>query len=49
MLFESVSGFPLDEGFEAFIVDKNQFMCWVEYVVSEIFVVPHLSDKVLCH
>lgn len=49
MLFESVSSFPLDEGFKTLIVDKNQFMCWVEYVVPKIFVVPHFSDKVLRH
>lgn len=49
MLFESVSGFPFDEGFETFIVDKNQFVRWVEYVVPKVFVVPHFSNKVLCH
>ena len=49
MLFESVSSFPFDEGFEAFIVDENQFMCWVEHIVLKVFVIPHFSDKVLCH
>lgn len=49
MLFESVSSFPLDEGFKTLIVDKNQFMCWVEYVVPKIFVVPHFSNEVFCH
>ena len=49
MLFESVSSFPFDEGFEAFIVDKNQFMRWVEYVPLEVFVIPHFSNEVLCH
>lgn len=49
VLFKSVSSFPFDEGSEAFIVDKNQFVRWVEHVVSEIFVVPHFSNEVLCH
>lgn len=49
MLFESVSGFPLNEGLETFIVDENQFVCWVKYVVSKVFVVPHFSNEVLCH
>lgn len=49
MSFESVFGFPLDEGFETFIVDENQFVCRVEYVVSKVFVVPHFSNEVLCH
>lgn len=49
MLFESVSGFPLNEGLKPFIVDKNQFMRRVEYVVSKVFVIPHFSDKVFCH
>ena len=49
MLFESVSSFPFDEGFETLIVDENQFMCWVEYVVSKVFVISHFSNEVLCH
>ena len=49
MLFKSVSGFPLDEGFETFIVDKNQFVRWVEYVPLEVLVIPHFSNEVLCH
>lgn len=49
MLFESVSGFPFDEGLKTFIVDENQFVCWVEYVAPEVFVIPHFSDEVLCH
>nr|DAU45932.1 MAG TPA: hypothetical protein [Bacteriophage sp.] len=49
MLFESVSSFPFDEGLKAFIVNENQFMCWVEYVVPEVFVIPHFSDEVLRH
>ena len=48
-LFESVPGFPLDEGFETFIVDENQFVRWVEYVFFEVFVVPHFSNEVFCH
>lgn len=49
MLFESVSSFPLDEGFETLVIDENQFMRRVEYVVPKIFVVPRFSDKVLRH
>lgn len=49
MLFESVSSFPLNEGLKALIVDKNQFVCWVEYVVPKVFVIPHFSNEVLCH
>ena len=49
MLFESVSSFPLDEGFKTLIVDENQFMCRVEHVVPKIFVVPHFSNEVFCH
>lgn len=49
MLFESVSSFPLDEGLKPFIVDENQFVCWVEYIVSKVFVIPHFSNEVLCH
>lgn len=49
MLFESVSSFPFNEGLKPLIVDENQFMCWVEYVVSEIFVIPHFSNEVFCH
>jgi hypothetical protein len=29
VLFEPVSSFPLNEGLETFIVDENQFVCWV--------------------
>lgn len=46
MLFESVSSFPFDEGFEAFIVDKNQFMCGVKHISLKIFVIPHFSNEV---
>ena len=49
MLFESVSGFPFDEGLKTLIVDEYQFVCRVEYIVLEIFVVPHFSNEVLCH
>lgn len=49
MLFESVSSFPLDEGFETLVIDENQFMRRVEYVVLKVFVIPHFSNKVLCH
>nr|DAN69322.1 MAG TPA: hypothetical protein [Caudoviricetes sp.] len=49
MLFESISSFPFNEGLKPFIVDENQFVRRVEYVVSEIFVIPHLSNEVLCH
>ena len=49
MLFESVSSFPLDEGFKTLIVDEYQFMRRVEHVVSEIFVIPHFSNEVVCH
>lgn len=49
MLFESIPAFPLYEGFETLIIDKNQFVCRVEYIVLEIFVVPHFSNEVLCH
>lgn len=49
MLFESVSGFPLYEGLKTFIVDENQFMRRIEYVVSKVFVIPHLSNEVFCH
>ena len=49
MLFESVSSFPFDEGLETFIVDEYQFVCWVEYVVPKVFVIPHFSNEVLCH
>lgn len=49
MLFESVSGLPFDEGLKTFIVDENQFVCWIEYVVSKVFVIPHLSNEVFCH
>ena len=49
MLFESVSSFPLDEGFKTLIVDKNQFMCWVEHISLKIFVIPHFSNEVFCH
>lgn len=49
MLFESVSSFPFDEGLKPFIVDENQFVCWVEYIVSKVFVIPHFSNEVFCH
>lgn len=49
MLFESVSGFPFDEGFETLIVDEYQFVRRVEYVVSKVFVVPHFSNEILRH
>ena len=49
MLFESVSSFPFDEGLETLIVDEYQFVCWVEYIVSKVFVVPHFSNEVFCH
>lgn len=49
MLFESVSSFPLDEGLKPLIVDENQFMRRIEYVVPKVFVIPHFSNKVLCH
>lgn len=49
VLFKSVSSFPFDEGSEAFIVNKNQFVCWVEYVVPEVFVLSHFTNEVLCH
>ena len=49
MLFESIPAFPLYEGFETLIIDENQFVCRVEYVVSKVFVVPHFSNEVLCH
>lgn len=49
MLFESVSGFPFDEGLETLIVDENQFVRWVKYVISKVFVIPHFSNEVFCH
>lgn len=49
MLFESVSSFPFDERLEAFIVDENQFVRRIEYVVSEVFVIPHFSNEVFRH
>ena len=44
MLFESVSGFPFYEGFKTLIVDEYQFVCWVEYVVSKVFVIPSFLE-----
>ena len=49
MVFESVSGFPLYEGLETFIVYENQFMRRIEHVPLEVFVIPHFSNEVLCH
>lgn len=49
MLFESISAFPFDERLKPLIVNENQFVCWVEYVVLEVFVVPHFSNEVFCH
>ena len=49
ILFESVSSFPFDEGLKTFVVDKNQFVRWVEYVSLEVFAVSHFSNEVFCH
>ncbi|MDU2859098.1 MAG: hypothetical protein E7B87_00745 [Streptococcus salivarius] len=49
MLFEPVSSFPFDEGFKTLVVDENQFVRRVEHVLLKVFVIPHFSDKVLCH
>lgn len=49
MLFESIPSFPFDEGLKTFIVDENQFMRRVEYVVPKVFVIPHFSNEVFRH